>query len=55
MKQRYEPDLPHADITDRIIGAFFEVHRELGHGFSEQVYRRAIAIVLRMSRMDVTD
>src|SRR6185503_5463079 len=37
-----------------IIGAFFDVHRELGHGFSELVYRRAEAMVLRQSGLDVT-
>ena len=55
MNQQHEADLPHADITDRIIGAFFDVHRELGHGFSELVYRRAVAMVLRQNRLDVTE
>jgi hypothetical protein len=27
--------LLHRDITERIIGAAFEVHRELGYGFLE--------------------
>ena len=40
-------DYPHADLTRIIIGAFFKVHNELGHGYSEKIYRRALAIVLR--------
>ena len=35
-------ELPHADVTERIIGAAFEVHRVLGYGFLENVYQRAI-------------
>src|SRR5262245_42753959 len=39
--------LEHAQLTWTIIGAFFAVFNELGHGYSERVYRRALAIVLR--------
>jgi GxxExxY protein len=38
---------PHADLTGRIIDACYRVFRELGHGFAEKIYRRAVAIVLR--------
>ena len=34
------------ELTDRIIGAFFQVHYELGPGFLEAIYARAMAIVL---------
>ena len=35
------------DVTQRIIGAFFEVYRELPYGYLESVYRRALLIALR--------
>jgi len=35
-----------ADITDKIIGAFFAVYRELGFGFLESVYANALAVEL---------
>jgi GxxExxY protein len=35
------------DITYRINGAVFEVNRELGHGFLEKVYEKALLIELR--------
>lgn len=35
-----------ADMTATIIAVFFEVFRELGHGFGEHVYRRAMAVAL---------
>jgi len=40
------PILVHRDLTERIIGCFFDVYRELGPGFSEPVLRRAMMIAL---------
>jgi GxxExxY protein len=36
----------HENLTEPIIAAFYDVHRELGHGFLESVYERAMAIAL---------
>ncbi len=36
----------HAELTRQIIGVFFAVARELGHGFNESVYRRSMMIGL---------
>ena len=55
MHQQDGVNLPHAEITAAIIGAFYDVHRELGHGFSEIVYRRAVAIVLRQNGLEATE
>lgn len=35
--------LKYADITQKIIGAAFEVHKFLGNGFQEVIYQRALA------------
>jgi GxxExxY protein len=35
-------ELQHKDVTEQIIGAAFEVYRELGYGFLEKVYQRAM-------------
>ena len=35
-----------ANITDKIIGAFFTVYNELGFGFLESVYSNAMTIEL---------
>jgi GxxExxY protein len=34
----------HSDITQEIIAAVMEVHRELKNGFQERVYQRSLAI-----------
>jgi GxxExxY protein len=35
-------ELKHKDITEKIIGASFEVHKFLGNGFQEVIYQRAL-------------
>jgi len=39
-------ELEHKEITEQIIGASFEVFRELGYGFLEKVYQRAMRVEL---------
>jgi len=41
-----EKDLLHAEITKSIIGAAFEVFNQLGYGFLEKVYQRAMQVEL---------
>ena len=36
-------NLKYKDITQKIIGAAFEVHKFLGNGFQEVIYQRALA------------
>ena len=36
----------HSDLTDLIIKAFYLVYNELGYGFSEKIYERAMELVL---------
>lgn len=37
----------HSDLTKTMIGTFYEVYNELGHGFIESVYENSLAIALR--------
>ncbi len=39
--------LLHEELTKQIIGAFFTVYNELGYGFVESVYKRALAVELQ--------
>ncbi len=38
--------LKHAELTERIIKAFYKVYNTLGYGFPEKVYENALAIEL---------
>ena len=40
-------ELKYKDITEKIIGASFEVHKFLGNGFQEVIYQRALAFEMR--------
>jgi len=43
----------HAELTEQIIGVFYEVYKELGIGFLEKVYQEAMALVLRSKGLEV--
>jgi GxxExxY protein len=40
------PGLKHSELTQKIIGVFYEVYNELGHGFLESTYAEALAVAL---------
>ena len=43
------PVLKHADVTEKIIGIFYEVYNELGYRFLECVYEESLAIALHQA------
>ena len=44
--------LKYKDVTQKIIGAAFEVHKFLGNGFQEVIYQRALAIEMRKAGLE---
>ena len=46
-------ELIHKDVTEQVIGAAFEVFKELGYGFLENVYQRAMKVELELRGMNV--
>ena len=45
-------ELKYKDITEKIIGASFEVHKFLGNGFQEVIYQRAFELELKLIHLD---
>jgi len=41
--------LKHSELTERIIGVFYDVYNELGYGFLESTYAEAMALALTES------
>lgn len=37
----------HSEMTEKVIGIFYEVYNELGFGFLESLYEEAMAVVLK--------
>jgi GxxExxY protein len=44
--EKHPDKLLHRATTEAVIGAAFEVHRDLGYGFLERVYQRALQVEL---------
>ncbi|MGO9087081.1 MAG: GxxExxY protein [Terriglobales bacterium] len=45
--------MKHRELTEKIIGVFYDVYNGLGHGFLESVYEQALAIALAQAGMKV--
>ena len=45
-------ELKYKDITEKIIGASFEVHKFLGNGLQEVIYQRALAYEMYKSGLE---
>ena len=44
--------LKYGDITQKILGAAFEVHSFLGNGFQEVIYQRVLAYEMRLAGLN---
>ena len=52
-KQVDKPIFKHQELTRKIIGVFYDVYNELGHGFLESVYQAAMLMALREAGLKV--
>jgi GxxExxY protein len=48
-----EHEFKHQEITRKIIGTFYAVYNELGHGFLESVYQDSLVIALKAEGLKV--
>ena len=44
--------LKFSELTSRIIGCVFQVHKMLGSGFLELIYQRALEIEMQLAGLD---
>ena len=45
--------MKHKELTYKIIGVYFDVYNELGHGFLESVYQRSLRLALESAGLTV--
>lgn len=45
MENRRKFEGKHSEVTGKILGAFFQLYKEMGYGFSEKVYETALALL----------
>jgi GxxExxY protein len=46
--------LKHSELTEKIIGVFYDVYNELGHGFLESTYAEAMFVALESCGLTVS-
>ena len=44
--------LKHSELTEKIIGVFYDVYNELGHGFLESTYAEAMLVALEEAGLE---
>ncbi len=52
--QQANPRLSHSELTEKVIGIFFDVYNQLGFGFLESVYENAMALELSEAGLKVS-
>lgn len=45
----------HSELSEKIIGIFYQVHTELGFGFSEKIYQKVFCMALRDAGLEVDE
>ena len=48
-------NFPHQELSEKIIGIYYNVYNELGYGFLEKVYQNAIVIELKSKGYEVEE
>ena len=46
-------EIKHRELTYEIIGVFYDVYNELGHGFLESVYQKSLGLALEATGLQI--
>lgn len=46
-------ELVYRELTYKIIGVFYDVYNELGHGFLESVYQKSLGLALEAAGLEI--
>ena len=45
-------DIVHAELSYKLVGVLYNVHKQMGYGFLERYYQKAIAAELKKNNID---
>jgi GxxExxY protein len=51
--ENQESKLLHSDLTEKILGVYYDVYNEVGHGFLESVYANCMYLALTVAGVSV--
>jgi GxxExxY protein len=51
--EKQDSKLLHSDLTEKILGVYYDVYNEIGHGFLESVYNNCMFLVLTKAGLSV--
>jgi GxxExxY protein len=51
--EKQDSKLLHSDLTEKILGVYYDVYNEIGHGFLESVYNNCMFLTLTKAGMAV--
>ncbi len=46
-------EIKHRELTYKIIGVFYDVYNDLGHGFLESVYQKSLGLALQAAGLEI--
>ena len=52
MKKEIRTDLIYPELSYKIIGILFDVYNQLGYGYQEKYYEKAVATSLKLARLN---
>ena len=55
MRKGYQENLLYKDLAYKIVGCFYDVYNQLGPGYKESIYRKALIIELESNKINFVE